>query len=105
VATPEGEGAPGPLHGCAIKDQGGGSFTEGVVFLFCEVFALGAVALADERSSLVACLAASTLGTTEPEPFLTTSEESFEHERKGGGRVYEIPEGDGCFQRTWPGAS
>jgi hypothetical protein len=57
----------------------------GAVFLFYEVLALGAVALVDEKSSLVACLAASAFSTTEPTPFLTRSKESSEHERKGGG--------------------
>jgi hypothetical protein len=84
VASPEGEGVPGPLPGCAIRVGGCGSFTASVTFLFYEVLALGAVALADERSSLVACLAASTLGTTELAPILTPSEESYEHERRGG---------------------
>jgi hypothetical protein len=70
--------APDPLPGRVIRDAEGGSFSAGAVFLLWVFLALGALALAAERSSLAACFAASALGTSELGPFLTSSKEKSE---------------------------
>jgi hypothetical protein len=65
------------LHGRAIRDGEGGSFTASALFLLWVFLALEALALASERSSLIACFATSAFGISEPRPFLTFSEEKF----------------------------
>jgi len=86
MTSPVGGGvAPDPLPGRAIRDGEGGSFTAGAIFLLWLFLALGALALAAERSSLTTCFAASALGTSVPGPFLTSSEEKSEQKGKGEG--------------------